>query len=166
MWEEHAMQKITPFLWFDGQAEEAASFYTSLFKDSRVVGVSRFSEALAAASGMPPGAAMTVTFELAGQQFTALNGGPQFKFTEAVSFFVSCESQAEVDYFWERLSEGGEEQPCGWLKDRYGLSWQIIPTVLMEMLQDEDGARSQRTVQALLQMKKIDISALQRAYEG
>jgi predicted 3-demethylubiquinone-9 3-methyltransferase (glyoxalase superfamily) len=156
------MQKITPFLWFDGQAEEAANFYVSLFKNSKIMGVARYGEA----GPGPAGTAMTVAFQLEGQEFTALNGGPQYKFTEAVSFLVSCESQKEVDFLWEKLSEGGEEQPCGWLKDKFGLSWQIIPTILSELLQDQDAGKSQRVMQAMLQMKKIDISDLKRAYAG
>jgi predicted 3-demethylubiquinone-9 3-methyltransferase (glyoxalase superfamily) len=160
------MQKITPFLWFDNQAEEAAAFYASIFKNSKVGSVSRYDEAGAKASGMPKGTAMTVSFELEGQRFTALNGGPHFKFTEAVSFVVNCESQQEVDYYWTKLSEGGDEkaQQCGWLKDKYGLSWQIVPTVLPKLLQDKDAEKSQRVMQALLQMKKIDIQVLQKAY--
>jgi predicted 3-demethylubiquinone-9 3-methyltransferase (glyoxalase superfamily) len=156
------MQGITPFLWFDNQAEEAASFYTSIFENSRMEGVTRYGD-----SGPgPKGSVMTVTFVLAGQQFIALNGGPHFKFTEAISFVVNCETQEEVDEFWERLSAGGETIECGWLKDRYGLSWQVVPTVLAGMLQDQDQEKSQRVMNAVLQMKKIDIAALRKAYEG
>jgi predicted 3-demethylubiquinone-9 3-methyltransferase (glyoxalase superfamily) len=154
-------QKITPFLWFDNQAEEAANLYVSIFKNSRVTGMNRYGEA----GPGPAGAVMTVSFELEGQEFTALNGGPEFQFTEAISFFVNCESQAEVDELWERLSAGGEQGPCGWLKDRYGVSWQIVPTALGELLSDPDPAKSQSVMQAMLQMKKIDIKALEEAYE-
>jgi len=161
------MQKITPFLWFDGKAEEAANFYTSVFKNSKIVSVARYGDEAAKASGMPKGTAMTVAFELDGQKFVALNGGPHFKFTEAVSFVVNCQTQEEVDHYWEKLSAGGDEkaQQCGWLKDKYGLSWQIVPTVMVEMLQDKDPKKSGRVMQALLQMKKLDIKTLQRAYE-
>lgn len=155
------MQKITPFLWFDHQADEAANFYVSLFKNSKVVNVSRYGEA---GPGVP-GAVMIATFQLDGQEFTALNGGPQFKFTEAISFMVNCETQAEVDHLWEKLSAGGEEGQCGWLKDKFGLSWQIVPTALGELASDPDPAKSQRVIQAMLQMRKIDIAELRRAYE-
>jgi len=155
-------QKITPFLWFDNQAEEAVKFYTSIFKNSKVGNVSRYGEA----GPGPKGSVMTMTFELDGQQFTALNGGPVFKFTEAISFVVHCETQAELDGFWEKLSAGGQEVQCGWLKDRFGLSWQIVPTALSELMQGGDPARSQRVMQALLQMKKIDIETLRKAYAG
>ena len=155
-------QKITPFLWFDNQAEEAVKFYTSIFKNSKVGSVSRYGEA----GPGPKGSVMTMTFELDGQQFTALNGGPVFKFTEAISFVVHCETQAELDGFWEKLSAGGQEVQCGWLKDRFGLSWQIVPTALSELMQSSDPARSQRVMQALLQMKKIDIETLRKAYAG
>ena len=144
------MQKITPFLWFDGKAEEAAKFYTSIFKNSKIGSISP----------------MSATFELDGVEFIALNGGPQFKFTEAISFFVRCETQQEIDYFWEKLSAGGKIQKCGWLKDKFGVSWQIIPPILGEMLNDEDEEKSQRVMQAMLQMDKIDIEALRRAYES
>jgi predicted 3-demethylubiquinone-9 3-methyltransferase (glyoxalase superfamily) len=160
------MPKITPFLWFDNQAEEAAKFYTSVFKNSKIVNVARYGEAGAKVSGRPKGSVMTVAFEVDGREFTALNGGPVFKFTEAVSFCVNCETQEEVDELWEKLSEGGEEQQCGWLKDKYGLSWQIVPTALMEMLQDKDAERAQRVMKAMLQMKKIDIETLRQAYRG
>ncbi len=153
------MQKITPCLWFDTQGEEAASFYTSLFKNSRIVDISRYGEA----GPRPAGTVMTVTFELEGEEFIALNGGPEFTFNEAVSFQVNCESQAEVDEFWSRLSEGGEEGPCGWLKDRFGVSWQVIPTALNELLNDPDPERAQRAMKAMLEMSKIDIEALRQA---
>src|SRR6266498_2618659 len=155
------MQKITPFLWFDDQAEEAANFYVSIFKNSKIGNTARYGEA----GPGPAGTVMPVAFELNGQEFTALNGGPEFKFTEAISFFVNCESQQEVDELWEKLSEGGEEGPCGWLKDKYGLSWQIVPTVLGEMLNDPDPAKAQRVMKAMLQMQKIDIAGLKQAYE-
>jgi predicted 3-demethylubiquinone-9 3-methyltransferase (glyoxalase superfamily) len=160
-------QKITPFLWFDDQAEEAVKFYTSIFKNSKVESVFRYDEASAQPSGRPEGSVMTVDFQLEGQDFVALNGGPHFKFTEAVSFVVNCESQEEVDYYWDKLSAGGDEtaQQCGWLKDKYGLSWQIVPTVLIELFNDPDPVKSQRVVQAMLQMKKIDIAALKQARE-
>jgi predicted 3-demethylubiquinone-9 3-methyltransferase (glyoxalase superfamily) len=144
------MQKITPFLWFDGRAEEAARFYTSIFKNSKITSVNP----------------MTVAFELEGQPFIALNGGPQFKFTEAVSFFVSCETQAEIDYFWEKLADGGQLQQCGWLKDKFGLSWQIVPPILGDLLGDPDPAKSQRVLQAMLQMVKLDIQKLKDAHAG
>lgn len=149
------MQKITPFLWFDDKAEEAMNFYTSIFKNSRVTNVSRHG-----------GKVMSATFQLEGQEFMALNGGPHFKFTEAVSFFVKCGTQEEVDTFWDQLSAGGQTQQCGWLKDKYGLSWQIIPNALGEMLQDKDAGKAGRVMQAMLKMVKIDIKALQQAYDG
>ena len=155
------MQKITPYLWFDDQAEEAANFYTSIFKHSKIEEVTRYGKA----GPRPEGMAMTVSFELQGQEFVALNGGPEFKFNEAISFLVSCDSQEEVDYFWNNLSEGGEEGPCGWLKDKYGVSWQIIPTALPELLSDPDPEKSQRVMAAMLQMSKIDIEGLRQAYE-
>ena len=144
------MSKITPFLWFDGQAEEAATFYTAIFKHSRIESVSP----------------MSATFYLDGQKFMALNGGPQFKFTEAVSFFVNCETQAEVDELWEKLSAGGTPQQCGWLKDKFGISWQIIPSILGDMLQDEDDEKSNRVMQAMLRMEKLEIVRLKQAYDG
>lgn len=159
------MQKITPFLWFDSQAEEAAKFYTSLFKNSKILTVARYDEAGAQASGRPAGSAMTVAFELEGQEFTALNGGPIFKFTEAISFVVNCETQEEVDVLWEKLSAVPESEQCGWLKDKYGLSWQIVPKQLGEMLGDKDAQKAGRVMQAMLQMKKIDIKKLQEAYD-
>ncbi len=156
-----AKQKITPFLWFDNQAEEATNFYVSIFKNSKVISVDRYGEA---GPGLK-GTVMTTSFELEGQGFMALNGGPEYKFTEAISFFVNCETQAEVDDLWEKLSAGGEKGPCGWLKDKYGVSWQIIPAVLGEMLSDPNPERSQRVMKVMLQMKKLDINALVRAYE-
>ncbi len=156
------MQKITPFLWFDTQAEEAMNFYTSIFKDSKIVSVSRYGDA----GPGPKGSVMTGTFQLDGQEFMALNAGPRFKFTEAISFFVRCENQEEVDYFWDKLLEGGQPSQCGLLKDKFGLSLQIIPNALCEMLGDKDPAKSQRVMQAMLQMSKIDIPTLKRAYEG
>ena len=149
------MQKITPFLWFYGNAEEAVQHYVSIFRNSRIVNVRRQGDKV-----------FLLTFELEGQRFMALNGGPQFKFTEAVSLFVSCETQAEVDELWAKLGSGGEPQRCGWLKDRFGLSWQVVPTALMELMGDPDAARSGRVMQAMLQMDKIDIAALRRAHEG
>lgn len=163
-----SIQRITPCLWFDDQAEEAAGFYSSIFKNSRIVGMTRYGEAGFEIHGRPAGSVLTVEFELDGQAFTALNGGPVFTFNEAVSFQVSCETQEEVDYYWEKLSIGGDEaaQQCGWLKDKYGVSWQVVPTALPEMLSDADYAKSERVMTALLQMKKLDIAALQRAYDG
>ena len=153
------MQKITPSLWFDTQSEEAANFYVSVFKNSTILDVSRYGEA----GPRPAGMVMTVTFELDGQEFIALNGGPEFTFTEAVSLQVNCETQEEVDRYWNLLAEGGDEGPCGWLKDKYGLSWQIIPVALTELLNDPDAAKAQRVMAAMLQMKKIDIAALRAA---
>jgi predicted 3-demethylubiquinone-9 3-methyltransferase (glyoxalase superfamily) len=158
------MQKITPHLWFDDKAEEAVNFYVSLFKNSRISQVARYDEAGGEVSGRPKGSVMTIAFQLEGQDFVALNGGPEFKFNESISFMVDCKSQDEVDYFWTKLSAGGEEQPCGWLKDRYGLSWQVVPTILPQMLRDEDAAKAERVMQAMLQMKKIEIAALEKAY--
>jgi len=160
------MQKIMPFLWFDDQAEEAANFYVSIFKKSKIGNVTRYGEADSEVSGRPKGSVMTVTFQLDGQEFIALNGGPVFKFTEAISFLVNCETQEEVDELWEKLSEGGNEIECGWLKDKYGVTWQIVPTVLNELLNDPDPEKSQRVMKALLKMKKIDIEALKQAYDG
>src|SRR5712692_5896052 len=160
------MQKITPFLWFDSQAEDAVKFYVSIFKGSRIRGVTRYDDEGAKAAGRPKGSVMTVAFELDGQEFTALNGGPVFKFTEAISLVVKCETQEEVDHFWEKLSAGGQEVQCGWLKDRYGVSWQVVPTVLIELLQDKDPEKAKRVMAAMLKMKKIEIAALKRAYEG
>jgi predicted 3-demethylubiquinone-9 3-methyltransferase (glyoxalase superfamily) len=155
------MQKITPFLWFDGKAEEAMNFYVSIFKNSKVVSVTRYGDA----GPGPKGSVMSATFQLEGQQFYALNGGPQFAFTPAISMFVSCETQKEVDALWEKLSEGGRKDRCGWLQDKYGLSWQIIPTALGKMLQDKDRAKADRVMQAMLQMDKIDIKRLKQAYD-
>ena len=159
-------QKITPFLWFDNQAEEAVNFYTSIFENSKIGSAARYDEEGSKAAGRPKESVMTVAFQLAGQDFVALNGGPVFKFSEAVSFVVNCESQKEVDHFWEKLSAGGEEVQCGWLKDKFGLSWQVVPTVLSEMLQDKDAQKAKRVMAAMLKMKKIDIAELRRAYEA
>lgn len=153
------MHQITPCLWFDTEGEEAAKFYTSVFPNSRIVDVARYGDA----GPRPEGMVMTVSFELDGQKFVALNGGPDFTFTEAISFQVSCKTHEEVDAFWSKLSEGGEEGPCGWLKDKYGVSWQIIPTALPELLGDPDREKAQRVMQAMLEMKKIDVDALERA---
>jgi predicted 3-demethylubiquinone-9 3-methyltransferase (glyoxalase superfamily) len=150
------MQKITPFLWFDGKAEEAINFYTSIFKNAKIGRVTRYG----AAGPGPKGTVMSATFELDGQEFMALNGGPQFTFSPAISFFVNCETQEEVDHLWEKLSDGGEKGRCGWLKDKYGLSWQIIPSALGELLQGKDPEKSKRVMQAMLQMDKIDIKTL------
>jgi predicted 3-demethylubiquinone-9 3-methyltransferase (glyoxalase superfamily) len=158
------MQKITPFLWFDDQSEEAVKFYTSIFKNSRVGKISRYGKAGEQASGRPAGSVMTVEFQLDGQEFVALNGGPHFKFTEAVSFVVNCRTQAELDRIWKKLSAGGKEVQCGWLKDKYGLSWQIVPAVLGELLSGKDAAKSQRVMQAVLKMVKLDIKKLKQAY--
>ena len=155
-------QKITPFLWFDSQAEEAARFYTSIFKDSKIVNVSRYGEA----GPGPKGSVMTVDFQIEDQEFVALNGGPHFKFTEAISFVVNCETQEEVDEFWEKLSEGGQKSQCGWLKDKFGLSWQIVPIILTKLLLDKDPVKATRVMSAMLQMSKIDIAKLQEAYAG
>ena len=155
------MPKITPFLWFDDKAEEAMSFYVSIFKNSKILSVARYGEA---GPGLK-GTVMTAKFQLDGQEFVALNGGPHFKFTEAISFVIDCETQEEVDEYWERLSEGGTESQCGWLKDKYGLSWQVVPRILVELLQDKEPGKSQRVMKAMLQMKKIDIEALKQAAE-
>ena len=156
------MQKITPFLWFDNNAEEAANFYVSVFKNSKVLNIARYGEV----GPGPKGTVMTVEFELDGQEFVALNGGPQFKFTEAVSFVVNCDTQEEVDYYWERLSEGGEKSRCGWLRDKFGLGWQVTPTILGKLLADKDQEKAKRVMQTMLKMDKLDIEPLQRAYEG
>ncbi len=163
-----AIQKINPCLWFDNQAEEAAQFYTGIFKDSKINKISRYGEAGHEIHGRSAGTVMTVAFELEGQAFTALNGGPIFKFNEAISFEIICRSQEEVDYYWEELSEGGDEkaQQCGWLKDKYGVSWQVIPLALIEMMNDPDTAKSERVMEAMLKMKKIDIEELKRAHAG
>lgn len=154
-------QKITPFLWFNDNAEEAMNFYVSIFENAEVLGIDRYGEA----GPGPAGTVMIATFRLDGQEFIALNGGPQFTFTEAVSFQIDCASQEEVDYYWQKLSDGGEPGPCGWLKDRFGLSWQVVPTVLAELLRDEDREKADRVMQAMLQMSRIDIAKLQEAYE-
>ncbi len=156
------MPKITPFLWYDNQAEQAANFYVSIFPNSRVKEVTRYGDG----GPVPSGTVMTVTFELDGQEFIALNGGPHFRFNEAVSFSIDCGSQEEVDYYWDSLTDGGEEGECGWLKDRYGLSWQVNPRRLGELLSDPEPARSRRAMEAMLKMKKIDIAELERAYAG
>ena len=161
-------QKITPCLWFDDQAEEAAAFYTAVFKNSKIVKVTRYGEAGHEIHGKPAGTVMTVAFELDGQAFTALNGGPIFKFNEAISLQIICETQDEVDYYWDKLSQGGDEkaQQCGWLKDKYGVSWQVVPRVLPELISDSDPEKGERVMVAMLQMKKIDIEQLKRAYTG
>ena len=159
------MQKITPFLWFDDKAEEAANFYVSIFPNSSVGDISRYGEEGSKAAGRPKGSVMTVEFQLEGQNFVGLNGGPHFKFTEAVSFVVNCKTQEEVDNYWEKLSAGGQESQCGWLKDKYGLSWQITPTILTEMMKDKDPAKAERVMKAMLTMKKLDIATLKQAYE-
>lgn len=163
-----AIQRITPCLWFDDQAEEAVEFYTRIFRNSKILNVLRYGEAGHEIHGRPAGTVMTVAFQLDGQEFTALNGGPVFRFNEAISFQISCETQEEVDDYWERLSEGGDAtaQQCGWLKDRYGVSWQVVPRALIEMISDPDSERSGRAMQAMLQMKKIDIGELRRAHGG
>ncbi|MGA7008611.1 MAG: VOC family protein [Nitrososphaeraceae archaeon] len=161
------MQKISPCLWFDDQGEEAAKFYTSIFKDSKIGDVTRYGKEGYEIHGRKEGTVMTVEFDIEGQKFLALNGGPTFKFNEAISFQVYCETQEEVDYYWEKLSEGGDEkaQQCGWLKDKYGVSWQIVPTILIKMLKDKDSEKSQRVMKAMLQMHKLDISTLKKAYD-
>ena len=160
------IQMITPYLWFDTQAEEAANFYISIFDNSRILRILRYSQAGYEIHGKPAGSVLTVEFELNGQRFTALNGGPQFKFTEAISLEVTCEGQQEIDYYWDKLVEGGEEGPCGWLKDKFGLSWQITPAILSEMLSDEDKEKTHRVMEAFLQMKKLDIATIKKAYAG
>ena len=160
------LQKITPCLWFDTQAEEAAKFYVSVFGDGKILTTSRYTEEGFEVHGRPAGSVMTVEFELDGMKLTGLNGGPTFRFTEAVSFQISCATQDEIDHFWSKLSAGGEEGPCGWLKDRFGLSWQVVPDVLGEMLTDSDAQKVQRVTRAFLQMKKFDIEALKDAFEG
>lgn len=162
------MSGIVPCLWFDDNAEEAAAFYTSIFGNSRICRTSRYGREGHEVHGRPEGSVLTVEFELDGQAFTALNGGPVFRFNEAISFQVSCDTQEEVDYYWERLSEGGDDkaQQCGWLKDRFGVSWQVVPSILSEMLRDPDPAKSERVMAAMLQMKKLDIAGLRRAYDG
>lgn len=158
--------RITPCLWFDTRAEEAARFYVSVFENAKLGTISRYPEAGHEVHGKEPGSVLTAEFEIDGQKFVALNGGPHFTFDEAISFQVHCDSQDEVDYYWEKLCEGGEEGPCGWLKDRFGLSWQVVPRVLPEMLTDPDAEKRDRVMNAMLQMKKIDIAALERAREG
>jgi predicted 3-demethylubiquinone-9 3-methyltransferase (glyoxalase superfamily) len=163
------MQKITPFLWFSGNAEEAVKFYTSIFKDSKMGRILPYDEETAkvSQSGRPAGSVLTIEFEIEGQKFVALNGGPQFKFNESISFVVNCETQKEVDYFWEKLTaDGGEESQCGWLRDKFGVSWQVTPTVLIDMLHDKDAEKSERVMKAMLQMQKIDIEKLKAAYRG
>jgi predicted 3-demethylubiquinone-9 3-methyltransferase (glyoxalase superfamily) len=162
----NSAQKITPFLWFNNQAEQAAKFYTSIFKNSRIGAIARYDPAAEKVSGRPAGSVMTVEFQLEGQDFVALNGGPQFKFTEAISFVVSCTTQAGVDRFWNKLSAGGKKVQCGWLKDKYGVSWQIVPTVLGELLSSRDASKSQRVMQAMLKMVKLDIRKLKQAAAG
>jgi predicted 3-demethylubiquinone-9 3-methyltransferase (glyoxalase superfamily) len=157
------MQKISPCLWFNNNAEEAVNFYTSIFKNSKIGKMARYDAASAKVSGMPEGSVLTVAFQLEGQDFLALNGGPAFKFTEAVSFVIDCKGQEEVDYYWNKLTEGGQEVQCGWLKDKFGLSWQVVPSELNELLSDPDPAIAHKAMQAMLEMKKIDISALKQA---
>jgi predicted 3-demethylubiquinone-9 3-methyltransferase (glyoxalase superfamily) len=162
------VQRITPCLWFDNEAEEAARFYTGIFKKSRVVTITRYGKAGFETHHRPAGSVMTVLFKLDGQEFTALNGGPLFKFSEAISFQVNCETQKEIDYYWEKLSAGGnpEAQQCGWLKDKFGLSWQVVPTMMAKLFKDENSAKAQRAMEALLKMKKLDIAALKKAAAG
>jgi predicted 3-demethylubiquinone-9 3-methyltransferase (glyoxalase superfamily) len=162
----NAMQRITPFLWFDHQTEDAVKFYTSIFKDSKIGKIFRCREEAAEKTGRPVGSVLTIEFEIEGQKFVALNGGPLFKFNESISFVVNCETQEDVDYFWEKLTaDGGQESACGWLKDKFGLSWQVVPTVLIDMLHDSDAGKSERVMNAVLQMKKIDIKTLKEVYE-
>ncbi len=160
------IQKITPFLWFDANAEEAVKFYVSLFKNSKILNVTRYGKNAAKASRNEPGRVMTIKFQLEGQEFVAINGGPHFKFTEAISFVVNCGTQKEVDKFWEKLSRDGKKGRCGWLKDKFGLSWQIVPTAAIDMLLDDDAGKSKRMMQALLQMEKINIKRLKEAFKG
>jgi len=156
------IQKITPFLWFNSQAEDAANFYASIFKDSEIKKIINYGEAGPA----PPGSVMTVSFEIEGQKFTALNGVQDIEFNQAISFVVNCESQAEVDYYWEKLTDGGEEQVCGWLKDRFGVSWQVVPIIMIEMMDDPDPEKAKRVIEAMLKMVKIDIETLRKAYNN
>ncbi|HEX4119119.1 MAG TPA: VOC family protein [Verrucomicrobiae bacterium] len=158
------MQKITPFLWFNENAEEAAKFYVSIFKNSKILDITHYGKAGAEASGRHAGTVMTVKFLLEGQEFVAINGGPNFKFTEAISFVVNCETQAEVDQFWKTLSAGGEEGPCGWLKDKYGVSWQVVPTVVIDMISDKNAEKANRAMDAVMHMGKIDVKAVKEAY--
>jgi predicted 3-demethylubiquinone-9 3-methyltransferase (glyoxalase superfamily) len=162
------MSKIAPCLWFDNNGEEAAKFYTSIFKNSKIKNIARYGDAAAQAAGRPKGSVLTVSFELDGQEFLALNGGPIFKINEAVSLMVNCENQDELDHFWNKLSEGGDPkaQQCGWLKDKFGVSWQIVPSMIAKMMADPDPAKTNRVMQAVLQMKKLDIATLQKAYQG
>jgi predicted 3-demethylubiquinone-9 3-methyltransferase (glyoxalase superfamily) len=162
------MNKITPCLWFDGEAEDAARFYTGIFPNSKITSISHYGEAGREVHGQPAGKVLTVAFELDGRPFTAMNGGPQFKFNEAVSFQVPCRNQEEIDYYWDKLTAGGDAQAqqCGWLKDRYGLSWQVFPAAVMDMLQDQDRKKADRVMQALMEMRKMDLKALERAYAG
>jgi predicted 3-demethylubiquinone-9 3-methyltransferase (glyoxalase superfamily) len=159
-------QKLSPCLWFDDQAEEAAKFYTCIFRNSRITQISRYTEVGKEHHRKPPGSVMVVAFELEGLPFTALNGGPLFKFSEAISLQIYCDNQQEVDHYWSKLTAGGQEQPCGWLKDKFGLSWQVVPTEVIDMMSDRDAAKAARATQALFQMKKIDIAAVRRAYAG
>jgi predicted 3-demethylubiquinone-9 3-methyltransferase (glyoxalase superfamily) len=159
------MQKITTFLWFDDKAEEAVKFYTSIFKNSKIGNITRYSEVSAKASGRPVGSVMTVPFQLSGQQFVALNGGPHFQFTEAVSLVVNCDTQVEIDEFWEKLSAGGQESQCGWLKDKYGLSWQVVPAEIERWLSDKDPEKSARVMAAVMQMGKLDLKKIQDAFD-
>ena len=162
------VQKITPCLWLDSEAEEAAKFYTGIFKNSKITTITRYSEEGQEIHGKPAGSILTVSFEIEGQSFTALNGGPLFKLNESISFQIGCETQAELDFYWEKLSQGGNEeaQQCGWLKDKFGVSWQVVPTVLAQMMSDADTTKTKRVMKALLQMKKLDIETLQKAYVG
>ncbi|MDF3010874.1 MAG: 3-demethylubiquinone-9 3-methyltransferase [Burkholderiales bacterium] len=162
------MTKITPCLWFDGEAEDAARFYTGIFPNSKITSISHYGEAGREVHGQPAGKVLTVAFELDGRPFTALNGGPQFKFNEAVSFQIPCRNQEEIDYYWDKLTAGGDAraQQCGWLKDRYGLSWQVFPAAVMDMLQDQDRKKADRVMQAIMEMRKMDLAALERAYAG
>ena len=164
--EKFPMQKITPFLWFNDNADEAVKFYTSIFKKSKIGKIARYDEAGEKAAGRPAGSVMMIEFEIEGQDFIALNGGPHFKFNEAVSFVVSCKTQTEVDYYWNKLSAGGKEVQCGWLTDKFGLSWQIVPTILGELMSDKDPVKSQRVMEAMLKMVKLDINKLKAAYAG
>jgi predicted 3-demethylubiquinone-9 3-methyltransferase (glyoxalase superfamily) len=162
---ENNMQKITPCLWFDDNAEEAVNFYTSIFKKSKIKDVSRYGDAGARVANPPKGSVMSMSFEIEGQEFTVINGGPIFKFTPAISLMVNCKTQEEVDELWEKLSEGGEKSQCGWLTDKFGVSWQIVPTALGEMMKDKDPKKSERVMKAMLEMKKLDIKALEKAYQ-
>ena len=161
-----AMQKITPCLWFDDNAEQAVKFYTSLFRNSKILQTTHYGEAGSNAAGRPKGSVMTITFRLDGQEFMALNGGPHFKFTPAISLMVNCETQAEIDEYWDKLSAGGATQPCGWLTDKFGVSWQIVPTALAEMMQDDQAEKSERVMKAILEMEKLDLPTLEKVYAG